>query len=274
MDEVDPEVLNRRAQKLIEKLANGCDTNQLGSAAFAVYDTAWVSMISKNNEWLFPECFHRVLDTQSSDGGWGSGSSPDDDLLTTLACLMAMVSHAKTQGRDADVDTIDLNSRISQAKSYLEVKLQTWNINATLLIAFEFLFPSLLSLLEREQIYFDFQERETLNKLRALKMENFNEEMFYNAPNPFLHSLEGLVGLIDFDRISHHKTSGSMMGSPASTAAYLINASTWDDEAEQYIRSVITEGAGKGSGEIPTVHPTPVFECSWVRVGGHWCIIG
>ena len=265
MADTNGEYLSDRAHQLVERLADECDTGRLGSVSFSVYDTAWVSMISKDNEWLFPECFRCILAVQSADGGWLTEDSLDNDLLTTLACLMAMVKHAKAQCSHGYSDSLDLDHRISTAKSYLEANLLTWKMNATLNIAFEFVFPALLSILEKEQIFFSFPARKALDEVRALKMEKFDEKTFYTLQNGFLHSLEGLVGRIDFDRISHLKTFGGMMGSPASTAAYLIYSSTWDNEAEQYIRDVIAEGSGKGSGEVPTVHPIQVFECSWVR---------
>ncbi|KAL9062537.1 MAG: hypothetical protein Q9161_009791 [Pseudevernia consocians] len=55
-----------------------------------------------------------------------------------------------------------------------------------------------------------------------------------------------------------------MMGSPASTAAYLMNTSQWDTGAETYLRKVIHEGQGRGSGGVPSVFPMPVFETTWV----------
>lgn len=54
------------------------------------------------------------------------------------------------------------------------------------------------------------------------------------------------------------------MASPASTAAYLIHASTWDEEAERYVRKVIVEGQGNGVGGVPSVFPTTIFEMTWV----------
>jgi len=51
----------------------------------------------------------------------------------------------------------------------------------------------------------------------------------------------------------------------SSTAAYLMNCSTWDDKAEEYLRKVVNrerfnevEDAG-----IPCAWPTTVFETSW-----------
>lgn len=78
------------------------------------------------------------------------------------------------------------------------------------------------------------------------------------------HSLEAFIGKIDFDQIVQHKVSGSMFGSPSSTAAYLMNASAWDDEAEDYLRQVIRKSVGQGSGGVPGVYPTTHFEYTWV----------
>ena len=81
-----------------------------------------------------------------------------------------------------------------------------------------------------------------------------------------LHSLEALVGKIDFDKIAHHKVSSSMMASPSATAAYLMYSTKWDEESERYLESVILNGSGRGSGGVPSAFPTPIFELSWVRL--------
>lgn len=52
-----------------------------------------------------------------------------------------------------------------------------------------------------------------------------------------------------------------MMGSPASTAAYLIHSSRWDDEAEEYLRSLTIAGNGK----VASAFPVSVLEIFWVR---------
>jgi len=93
-----------------------------------------------------------------------------------------------------------------------------------------------------------------------MMLENFNTEILYSSPKTSAHSLEAFIGRIDFDRLTRHKTFGSMMASSASTAAYLMQCSTWDNEAESYIRRVICEGMGKGNGGLPSVFPTPIFE--------------
>ena len=48
-ESMDPnsENLCLRARALVERLANGCENYNLGSATVSIYDTAWVSMIIK-----------------------------------------------------------------------------------------------------------------------------------------------------------------------------------------------------------------------------------
>lgn len=147
MDGTEPQ---ERAQRLVQKIAKRCCNNFLGSAMVAVYDTAWVSMITKIEEWLFPECFHYILDTQTPDGGWGSGSCLDDDLLTTLVALAAIVSHSTLQRSNAFSDLMNLNFRICQAKGYLEANLRCWAADAAINVGFAFLIPALLSILDNE----------------------------------------------------------------------------------------------------------------------------
>ena len=247
-------------------LADGCESGRLGSATVAVYDTAWVSMVAKDIEgraqWLFPECFQFLLDSQSDGGGWESDASSDDGILNTLAALLALKKHSN----QADKDPSALAVSISKAKRYLEDKLPHWDVDSDVHVGFEILVPALLAMLEKEKVFFSFSGRCVLENLRAAKLAHVDVQMIYGGQTTLLHSLEAFVGDIDYDRLEHHKTFGSMMGSPASTAAYLMNSSRWDSEAEKYLRMVIDEGQGKGGGGVPSVFPMPVFEATWVFV--------
>lgn len=49
------------------------------------------------------------------------------------------------------------------------------------------------------------------------------------------------------------------MASPSSTAAYLMHTTTWDNEAEDYQRHVISEGEGRGGGGVPSALPSTHF---------------
>lgn len=87
-----------RARMPVERLANGCENFNLGSATVSIYDTAWVSMIIRpivsgddEIQWLFPESFSFILDTQLPNGGWGSYLSIDDGILNTMAAMLAIL---------------------------------------------------------------------------------------------------------------------------------------------------------------------------------------
>lgn len=261
-------LLESRAQKLVQSLADGCESGTLGSATVAIYDTAWVSMIIKHvdgrDQWLFPECFHFLLDNQLSEGSWESYASLDDGILNTLAALLALKKHSNAGIPENNIDSFSLDVPISKARSYLEEKLPDWDVDSGIHVGFEILVPALLAMLETEQMYFSFPGRHLLQKLRDAKLAKFDPQMIYNGQTTLVHSLEALVSEIDFDMLSRSKTFGSMMGSPASTAAYLMHSSQWDPEAEIYLRKVIDDGEGKGNGAVPSVFPTPVFETTWV----------
>lgn len=125
-------------------------------------------------------------------------------------------------------------------------------------------------MVESEGVHFSSSATDSLLAISETKMKNFTPESLYGMEETtLLRSLETLISKFDFSRIRHRTIFGSMMASPASTAAYLMNFSSWDDEAEFYLRRVIQEGAGKGNGAVPSVFPTPIFEISWVRANRH-----
>jgi hypothetical protein len=206
-----------------------------GSMSVAIYDTAWVSMVSKvvNGEtiWLFPESFQYILDSQQEDGGWETYASTVDGILNTGASLLAMCKHCSNNYQLSHCQD-DLLLRISKAKKYYSKLLYEWDVEQTSHVAFEILVPSLLELLKNEGLHFDFPGLEKLLLLREEKLARFNLNVFYSSNRiSALHSLEGFVGKIDFDRIEHQKVHGSMMASPAATAAYLMFKAEWDEEA-------------------------------------------
>ena len=273
MDHSKMEKLDRQAHSLVQRLATGCKNGSLGSATVAIYDTAWVSMVSKVDDgqeaWLFPECFQFLLDNQLPNGGWQCYSTPYDGLLNTLAALLALQKHANRSDMRHRPNSPDLEVRISKATMYLQESLQHWDVDQSLQVGFEILVPALLSMLESENIHFVFSGRKQLESLNARKLARFDPDVLYRAPTTFLHSLEAFIDRIDFDRLSHYKTCGSMMASPASTAAYLMRSSTWDSEAELYLRKALHEGSGNSVGGVPSVFPMPIFEVSWVRYSMH-----
>lgn len=250
----------------------------------AVYDTAWLSMVAKpadSCDWLFPSSFSRLLDTQNLDtGGWVEpGDTETDIILNTAAALLALCRHhGKPTGPGAGgaKPGSDLCDRITAASGFLHDRLQKLDLSSSktpLPVGFELLLPTLLDLLGREEMLAEnavtvsvFPAWETLMAVRRRKLDRVDLDAVLDGGgrSTVLHSLEAFIGKIRFDRLRGHKVMGSMMASPASTAAYLMHCSAWDDESECYLRHVVEAGSGRGGGGVPSAFPSTFFETSWV----------
>jgi hypothetical protein len=260
--------------KMISKLiSNSSAENKDCSMSVNPYDTAWIAMVQKStlgssNQWLFPKSFEFLLETQHADGSWYAGVSELDGLLSTMAALLALLKHQRYPDTTGCPSTPDYTMRISRAVSWLESTLRNFDFDAcTDNVGFEILVPSLLGLLRGYGVLFDSSHLPTLMELAEKKFAKVGQlamalgKGFQATP---LHSLEAFIGRLDFDSLKGCKRNGGMLGSPSSTAAYLMHASVWDDEAEQYLNNAFAFGQGKGSGGIASAHPIEVFEMSWV----------
>jgi hypothetical protein len=240
------------------------------------YDTAWVSMVVKpsasgtSQQWLFPRSYKFLLETQALDGSWYSEVSDLDALLSTMAALLALLKHQRNPGVTGCPPTPDLTMRISRAISWLESKLRNFNTEAcTDNVGFEILVPSLLTQLHEYHVLFDIPQIHALTVLADKKLASLDklaQVLYAGHQATALHSLEAFIGKIDFDRLRSCKVNGGMLGSPSSTAAYLMHVSEWDDEAEQFLKDAFDFGQGKGDGGIASAYPIEVFEMSWVSI--------
>jgi hypothetical protein len=263
---------NQTALLLVSTLTNEA-TRQYGAGSMSpsIYDSAWVSMVSRSTSsgthWLFPECLQYILEQQSEDGGWDSYASQVDGILNTMAALLALICHnsADLAVRNPDLH-LTIEKRIVAARASLQDQLQHWDVGSCDHVGFEVLIPALTSFLEAKiGDVFQYPGRNMVLKLRDRKLRNFKPEMMYGKHQlTTLHCLEAFIGQMDFDKIAHHKIGGAILGSPAATSAYMINCTSWDHEAETYLRTVVTQGAGKGSGGVPCAFPTTIFEITWV----------
>ncbi|KAF7941448.1 hypothetical protein BELL_0061g00140 [Botrytis elliptica] len=260
--------LNTKAQILVQTLTNQvCQQHGSSSMSTAIYETAWLSMITRRTDLgvllLFPESFQYILESQAQDGGWETYASTVDGILNTAAALLSIIKFSTTQ--NSNFSGLDLGPRVALATNRLMIQLQTWDVEKSDHVGFEILVPALLDMLEEYNIKFEFTGRSALQSLRDIKMAKFHPEVLYGpTKTTLLHSLEAFIGKIDFDRIAHHKTHGHFMASPSSTAAYLMNCSAWDREAEVYLRSAITNSIGRGTGSVPCAFPTTIFETTWI----------
>lgn len=259
------------AKRLLQSMVHDYERPDAGgSFSCAVYDTAWVSMLTKrvNGEdlWLFPAAFNYVLKTQELDGGWESYAAEIDGILNTSAALLALCRHRDAHLQLGELVHLDIHDRISRAEAALRKLLQGWDVVTTLHVGYEIIVPGLLQLLAETGISFDFSGKKILLEHHAYKMSRFDPQIFYQEkPISALHSLEAFIGKVDFERLKHHVRKGSMMGSPSSTAAYLQYSTEWNESCEKYLYRVLSGGAGKGNGGFPSAYPTTNFEIIWVR---------
>ena len=244
----------------------------MGSMTCSIYDTAWVAMITKQTgeekRWLFPSAFDFLLSSQQNDGGWHTSpisSFQLDGILHTLAALLALCKHIAAPHLISARTRDDLQHRQSRAIYFLEAKFSEWDVSATIPDGFEILLSKLMQLLAADGIEFSFPGLQRLNELKAKTEAHFNDSKLYGSVRSVAaRNLEGLIGEIDFDRVKQHRISGSIMASPASTAAYLMHSSTWDDEAEAYLAHVLSVGDERSVGAVPSQYPTTVFEVTQV----------
>ncbi|PCG89958.1 Terpenoid cyclases/protein prenyltransferase alpha-alpha toroid [Penicillium occitanis (nom. inval.)] len=266
--------LNGKAQQIVAYLVSSLDTPYRGSSSMtpAIYDTAWLAMILKKEKkddgesvtrWLFPRCLQSILDSQRLEGGFGesSAAAQADQILNTMVGILTLI---RVQRNPEVVDSppvTDLVDRIDRGHKFLEQLLGNWDITSTVHVGFEILIPTLFNMLEAEGLKIDFPGMRHLMQLNRQKLDNFKPASLYTpVKTTLLHSLEAFIGQIDFDNVTHHLAFGSMMGSPSSTAAYLMNASKWNTEAEGYLHFIEQQG----NGSVPSAFPISVFECSWV----------
>ena len=264
--------IRHEAKRLIEQLAEECRYGRPnGHISTTIYDTAWVSMVSKTIDvdtyWLFPESFNYVLGTQNPDGGWGRHESDPDRILNTVAGLLALLWHRKHPLYKGCGNT-SLDSRISGAECQLRRYLANWEPKSCKSVDFEIIYSAMFDYLSNRNIHLDFPGANVLASLNQERQAKLNLNQLYSPPPAqltILHCLEAFAGKVDFDSVRHHKSEEGMMASPSSTAAYLISGSTWDDEAEYYLLRAMLHGAGKGHGSFPSVFPSTTFELSGVR---------
>ncbi len=253
---------------LLGQLINDHDPKYgVGSLTCSVYDTAWVAMVIKTvdeqRRWLFPSSFEYLISQQQDDGGWQISSSNTDGILNTLAALLACCKHISYPLQLTPPE--DLRHKKDRAIYFLETQFSKCDVESAITATLQPFFSRLLHLLEHEGVHFSFRGKDSLMHERGRKTPNQSLAALYNnVRTSATHNLETRVGEVDFNRVGQHKICGSMMASPAATAAYLMGCTTWDDEAEAYLHHIVSIGDTKSAGGVPSKFPTTVFEVTRV----------
>ncbi|KAF7191955.1 Ent-kaur-16-ene synthase, partial [Pseudocercospora fuligena] len=267
--------LSEMAASLLSRAAASIDPKYgFSTASCQIYDTAWVAMVTKtvegNKNWLFPNSFHHLMSAQDMDGSWGKDeASQAAGILDTASALLCLMMHLREPLQIIEYSENEQRKAIEAAIESLRAQLAVWSdVAEANHIGIELIVPALLRYLKQEdpRLCFDFPCVSALEQMSSKKLENSKLEGLYGPrTTPVIYSLEALIGSIDFDRVSHQLfRNGSMWTSPASTAAYLMRASAWNDEAEAYLRHVMEHGQGHGGGAVPGTFPTHLFELNWI----------
>jgi hypothetical protein len=264
------ENLIEQAIPLADYVARGVqNTHDVGNVTSTIYDTAWVSMVRKPGNvdpaLLFPECFEYVLERQLPSGGWESHGATIDGIVNTLGGLLALRKNSHMSFRGISQKDIDL--RIESAVGFLQKQFCQWDVASADSVGFEVVIPGMLELLSSEGIHFDFPGRTLLLDLNQKKISKIPPSIWSkNLQTTLAHSLEAFVGKVDFSTLRHLLVFGAMGSSPAATAAFLIYSSVWDEEAESYLRNLVTlRKSSNGFRGIPDMYPSTGFETLWVR---------
>lgn len=265
---------NNTAEDLLSSMAAGLDgAHGFSTFSASTYDTAWVAMVERpvsngSVEQVFPECFDFLLQTQQADGSWRSESgSTLDNILNTMSALLAL---QKRSQRISGQLRADLKSRCAKAETVLVRMLRSWDIASCDRVGFEVILPALMRLLEQYGYHFDKElsgkHGKSLTAMHEKKVSKLFPVLLSETPTTLIHSLEAFAGMLDYDNVKHHRSPrGDMLGSPSSTAASLMFAQTWDEEAVEYLRSVVSAMAPQtGNGAVPSAFPTHLFEFTWV----------
>ncbi|KAI6379155.1 hypothetical protein MCOR25_002031 [Pyricularia grisea] len=230
----------------------------------SAYDTAWLALVKKRNasgqqQWLFPECFQVIIDKQLENGSWEAHGSRINGILSTASSLLALLRHASEPLQIVRLQTAEVRDRADRATAALQDMLNAWDVRETKQSGYAYIMQALLRYLKDEGIPFEFPGEAISIEEHAAAIASFKPESLEGKQ---LCYLEAFIGQLDYRKITN-RINGGIMGSPSSTAAYLIGLpdSAWDDEAEKYLASTLANMGGKGA---PGLFPSTTFEFSQV----------
>ncbi|CAG8510956.1 8935_t:CDS:2 [Ambispora leptoticha] len=250
------------------------------------YDVAWIAMIPdqkykqsqlpRDFKLAFPECFLWLLRFQDARGSWTKISTksiaPSLSALLALGLFRARAGpYFKEKLSDLGVCVEDFNRVFSKGETFLRKNLNKWNIDEhkTAATPIEMIVSFHLKELEKinPPITFDFPAKDRLCDYQKRMSKIPADEIFSLASRrssgEMIHPLEILVSVMN---ISHVQNLSSYGSSPAATAAILISAPEWNNEAYKFLRKLISswrksDGYSSQKAKSPT---NPDFETCWV----------
>ena len=224
------------------------------------YDTAWVARLSDIDRNISNQALDWISNNQLSDGSWGVEWPMyyHDRVICTLSAMIALTYRGR---RAKDKSQIEKGlAALETITSGATRGLQADHSGAT--VGFELIVPILVN--EAERLGLIKHQRDNilseLVELRDAKMEKFSGykiSRFLTLAHSAEITGEDKIGLLDRDNLQ--EMNGSVGASPAATAHFALHVKPGDENALNYLRSLMNNG----DGGVPTLSPIEIFEKVW-----------
>ncbi|PTL84678.1 prenyltransferase/squalene oxidase repeat-containing protein [Vitiosangium sp. GDMCC 1.1324] len=227
----------REAVKLLE----GCGTSAVSGSP---YDTAWVLRSRLLDEGDEHGLLRELLRTQKPDGSWGAGAFHiHDRVVNTLSVVIALAERGLA--REAK----------EKGNAFLQQNLERLGEGEVETIGFELIFPALLETARGLglELPYDCQAVHEAEELGRRKRALIPPGIFARQ-STLTHSLEAFSGYPGQGVFPN----GSLGGSPAATASFLMRQGTREDSL-RYLRQFEPRG-----WNVPSIYPFEIFEYAWV----------
>ncbi len=223
-----------------------------GEISPSAYDTGWVARIPNvDGTPMFPQCLQWLQYNQHEDGSWGSNQAHyyHDQLVSTLSAIIAL----KTWNMSEE--------QVAKGVHYIYQNISNIDNELYATVGFEIIFTAMLKTAQQLGLDLPYEHPilRKIEEIRKRKLERIPIELVYGVPTTLLHSLEGLEGLLDEERVlAQQAENGSFLNSPSATAYIYIK--TGNKACLRYIQSVLE----RFGDCVPVTYPLDLFERLWV----------
>ncbi len=239
--------------KKIENLLS----EKIGTYTLSVsaYDTAWAARVrNKDGELTFPKSLEWIQNNQLEDGSWGISTVEyyHDRIISTLAAVVALQELKSAS-----------NSQIELGVHYLNTNMPKLAQDEQVTIAFEMLFPSLLTQAKALGLEINYQDPivNTYQAMRAKKLGLIPLASLYQQKSSLSYSLEFLAGEegVDYSKLHIHQESDGSCGSSPAATAFLLKYQPENQTAKNYLQKIYDQY----DGAFVSFYPIDIFERTW-----------
>jgi halimadienyl-diphosphate synthase len=249
-----------------------------GGIAPVAYDTAWVARVGQSespDRPAFPGALDWLLAQQWGDGTWGGRLVHHHDrVISTLASMLALA-----QWREVAGDPEGFSERLLAAGSGLAPHVAALGKDPGASVDFWPLASALIAEARWRGLVLPIPGLEAVFKRSAERAGRLPAENLLHPRGQSGFSLEGWDGEREASQGSNFLAdNGSLGGSPAATAAFLLR-NPGCQPARAYLERVTRPHGGAAA---PALDPAHLFETAWVlqnvvltwpdevRTGGRW----